>query len=607
MGSFCTFPITLMNDIQAKALAEIFSERNKFILIGLTGRTGSGCTTAANLLGKKKINFPDAEQIRFNGKAFYEKLDVHRYDILKKYAEKNWCDFFTIKVSDVISIYLFQLKTEDLAEFILENKEYKNHFNDSNNFKESIKKIIEKIKSQNKLFFKKFEQICNLTVAHDKEKETSIERPEEFVRLALLVRKVTRDFKKYLKELDTTLYVSTYQAGGNSIRKLGKVDVNYKQTSLDISRLFHLPKTLNKIIKSIRKIRNEAFVIIDALRNPHEVSFFRDRYAAFKLVAINTPDKDRKNYLQQVHKFNVDQLKSLDRIESGKSDGGQIEKNAKSNLLEAMFVFQNVKKCIELSDIHIFNPKNELGNHNVLTAQLVWYFSLMHHPGLVSPTSMERSMQIAFSAKSNSGCISRQVGAAITDRDNSVKAIGWNDVPSGQVPCSLRSVYGALNYFDERVYSHYERNNPEFRKTLKEKYKSLLSQNEKLLNGRSLSYCFKEVKNSIDKKGNQVHTRPLHAEENAFLQIAKYGGVGIRGGKLYTTASPCELCAKKAYQLGIEEIIFIDPYPGIAKEHILQNGNNPPKLSQFHGAVGRGYHQLYESALSYKDELMFLL
>ena len=28
------------------------------------------------------------------------------------------------------------------------------------------------------------------------------------------------------------------------------------------------------------------------------------------------------------------------------------------------------------------------------------------------------------------------------------------------------------------------------------------------------------------------------------LQIAKYGGAKIQGGKLFTTASPCELCSK---------------------------------------------------------------
>ncbi|VEP14548.1 ComE operon protein 2 [Hyella patelloides LEGE 07179] len=577
-----------------KALEEILSERNKFILIGLTGRTGSGCTTASNILNKEKINFPDPEQIRTNGKAFYEELDVYRYTILKKYAEANWQSFFTIKVSDIISIYLFQLSKTKLIEFIYYNQE--KYDNKDKIPKESIKNIVNKIKEKNKIFFNKIKEISDITIFSEKDLSSEQIKHQLFIRLAKLVRKLTRDFKQELKCIDETLYVSIYQAAGNSIRKLGKVDINYKEASFDTSKIFHLPETLNRIIKAIRKIKDRAFIVIDALRNPYEVSFFRDRYAAFKLVAVNAPDQDRKKYLQQVHKFNIDQLDKLDKNESGQWKS-----------LEDRFTVQNVKKCIEMSDIHIFNPRNELKNHNILASQLAWYFSLMHHPGLVSPTSMERSMQIAFSAKTNSGCISRQVGAVITDNENSIKAVGWNDVPSGQVPCSLRSVYGALNHFDERIYSHYERNNSEFRKALEEKYKENIEPKNNSLRGRNLSYCFKEIKNSIKEENNQVHTRALHAEENAFLQLTKYGGIGIQGGKLYTTASPCELCAKKAYQLGIKEIIFIDPYPGIAKEHILQNGKYPPTLTQFHGAVGRGYHQLYESALSYKDELKFLL
>lgn len=578
-----------MNNKQA--LQEIFSVRSNFILVGLTGRTGSGCTTTSNILGKKKTSFPNVENIRFNGESFYKDLDAHRYKLLKKYAENNWNCFFDIKVSDIISIYLFQLETDALAEFISAQGGVKKL--------EKIKDIIKTVKSKNKVLFKHFDVITNATVKH-KEKELSQEEElKRYIRLAKLVRKLTRDFKRGLQDSNTALYVETYQAAGESIRKLGRVDVKYKDKTFDISNIFHLPKTLNRIIKAIRKIRDEAFIVIDALRNPYEVSFFRDRYAAFKLIAINAPDKDRRNYLQQVHKFNVDQLKEMD----GKESGHLIDKNN----LEDIFVRQNVKKCIELADIHIFNPRNEVKNHNILTAQLAWYFALMHHPGLVSPTAMERAMQIAFCAKSNSGCISRQVGAVIANSDNSIKAVGWNDVPSGQVPCALRSVSGALKHFDERVYSDYERNNEEFRNTLASKFDSLIDQNVTLLKGRNISYCFKEVKNSIENEGNQVHTRALHAEENAFLQITKYGGIGIKGGKLYSTASPCELCAKKAYQLGIKEVIFIDPYLGIAKEHIFQNGSNQPVLTQFYGAIGRGYHQLYETTLSYKDELKFLL
>jgi dCMP deaminase len=204
----------------------------------------------------------------------------------------------------------------------------------------------------------------------------------------------------------------------------------------------------------------------------------------------------------------------------------------------------------------------------------------------------------------NSGCISRQVGAVVTDKDNSIKSVGWNDVAKGQVPCNLRSLDGLKNNFDPIVYSEFERNNPKFRLKAEQTLAQLIPvKNE---TGRNLAYCFKSLKNSADDEKNQVHTRSLHAEENAFLQLSKYGGVGIEGGKLFTTASPCELCAKKAYQMGVKEIVFIDPYPGIAVEHILAIGNNPPKLVQFRGAVGKGYHQLYEPLMPYKDELNFL-
>ena len=126
------------------------------------------------------------------------------------------------------------------------------------------------------------------------------------------------------------------------------------------------------------------------------------------------------------------------------------------------------------------------------------------------------------------------------------------------------------------------------------------------LRGLNLSYCFKDIQNLIDGDKNQVHTRALHAEENAFLQITKYGGEGIKGGMLFVTASPCELCSKKAYQLGIKNIIYIDPYPGIAKDHILNSGDHKPNLQLFSGAIGRAYYQLYEPVLSYKDELEML-
>lgn len=162
------------------------------------------------------------------------------------------------------------------------------------------------------------------------------------------------------------------------------------------------------------------------------------------------------------------------------------------------------------------------------------------------------------------------------------------------------------NDFQGKKYSPFERSNAIFRKKAKQILDILSADEyEEAMRGLNKSYCFKDIKNFSSHENNQVHTRSLHAEENAFLQISKYGGTGVKNGSLYTTASPCELCAKKAYQLGIKEIVFIDPYPGIAKEHILESGEHPPKLTQFRGAIGRAYHKLYEPVMPYKDELVY--
>lgn len=575
----------MMND--AGSLSKLFLERSKFIVIGLTGRTGSGCTTAASIMQGDDPDVPDLAGLRYKGRSFYEGLDAKRYDILSRYARKNWKRFFSIKVSDLISAYLRSMTRDDISSFIAA-------CDPAGRLQpEDVEKMLASGVYDNDINVRRNQRIIQSILDHDQDLRQEDLKKMSVLRSLVSYRDFTAGFKKDLDSLLPGLYVETYQAAGNSIRKIGKVSVDYKKTSFDPEQIFHLPETINRIIKVLRKSFGSAFVVIDAIRNPYEARFFRERYSAFYLVSINAPDTDRSAYLRNIRKFDEDRIKKIDDAESGTSA-----------LEDGEFVAQNVKRCIEMSDIHLLNPRNELDNNNILKAQIAWYVSLMIHPGLVPPTAMERVMQIAYTAKTNSGCISRQVGAVVTDIDNSIKAVGWNDVPSGQVPCSLRSLEGLLHSFDPLVYSDYERNNKKFRKRASERKDAFASRDD-LLCGRNLSYCFKDIRNSLDRKGNQVHTRSLHAEENAFLQLSKYGGEGIQGGKLYTTASPCELCAKKAYQLGISQIVFIDPYPGISRQHVITIGSKCPELVQFRGAVVKGYHQLYEPTLPYKDELEY--
>jgi len=290
-----------------------------------------------------------------------------------------------------------------------------------------------------------------------------------------------------------------------------------------------------------------------------------------------------------------EELQSLDEIE--------YESAGQSNY--GLFFHQTISECLSIADIHLFNPDVKNDRYFFLTEQIAKYISLILHPGLINPTHIERCMQIAYVASLNSGCLSRQVGAVITGPDFSVKAVGWNEVPEGQVSCNLRCTRNYCNSRDRETFSNFELEDVKFQKALFA-LEHEVSQCD--LGGMIYSYCFKDIYNELSGGiKNQVFTRALHAEENAFLQLSKHGGQGIQGGKLFSTASPCELCSKKAYQLGIKEIYYVDPYPGISTSHILNFGEHGnPKVQLFYGAIGDAYMRLYTPRIPVKDELKLL-
>lgn len=55
----------------SEMIRKIYDERRKFIVIGLTGRTGSGCTTTASILTSESPDFPKEKDVKFNGNYFF--------------------------------------------------------------------------------------------------------------------------------------------------------------------------------------------------------------------------------------------------------------------------------------------------------------------------------------------------------------------------------------------------------------------------------------------------------------------------------------------------------------------------------------------------------
>jgi deoxycytidylate deaminase len=408
----------------------------------------------------------------------------------------------------------------------------------------------------------------------------------------------------------------------NNFRRSGQP---FKTEETDPENIYKIARIINRIIKATKQeSEGECHIVIDSLRNSLEINFFKERYSAFYLITVKS-DRRRTRLIEmyKVDECKIDRLLEIDEDEYGSSD-----------FQKGIFYAPDVQNCIQMADYHINNrllkedfiTESKDNTFCSLDEQLMKLQGLIQQPGLITPEPTERVMQIAYTAKLNSGCISRQVGAVVTDDEFSTKAIGWNDVPKGALPCSLRNVKEIANPKMEFGFTQFELgkglketeqiNHGELDKERdKERDKESKEFNkyndtslpDAQLGGRNCPYCFKSTYNAFSGEKNQVHTRSLHAEENAMMQISKYGGQGLKNGYLFTTASPCELCAKKAYQLGIRTIYFIDPYPGISRNHILKSmEGKDPKMVLFSGAVGKAYHKLYEPFLSQKDELALL-
>ena len=93
----------------SKALETVFSESSDFIIIGLTGRTGSGCSTSASILSMNKLPLPDI------GNSHYTGNEARKYRIVKKYIDNKWQPFDWLQVRSVITRYLLEL---NFSEFV---------------------------------------------------------------------------------------------------------------------------------------------------------------------------------------------------------------------------------------------------------------------------------------------------------------------------------------------------------------------------------------------------------------------------------------------------------------------------------------------------------
>lgn len=447
-------------------------------------------------------------------------------------------------------------------------------------------------------------------------------------------------------------FTKLFQKFGNSIRKYGNIkfenDNNGDDNNLKgAPDVFEIPRKIVQFIKVLRHPFSEnrcrpVRIVIDSIKNVFEATYLRQRYSSFYLFAISADEEIRKNRLlnNPQKRLTMRDIQFIDWNEyssegckiyqkgKNKKDGieyefykhitehginGEIKNDEKKLFLHdavreyayenklQQFYLQDVAASIENADVFISNNHNDGIPKNIdLRWEIVRNVCLIMFPGLVMPTPIERCMQIAFAAKCNSGCLSRQVGAVVTDKEYNILSIGWNDVPCGDISCSQKNLVDLCKWEDKTAYSKYELENREFRERIS-KFNYRNGNLSRLLRGLPLRYCFKDI--HMEGK-NPMRSRSMHAEEKALATCSNE----CEGGFLFTTSSPCEMCSKNAKNHKIKKIFYIELYPGISESQYSTSGDpsNVAKHILFTGAIGRAYMQMYTPIMPQKDILDLL-
>lgn len=638
------------------SLDNFYKLRHNFIILGLTGKMQSGADQIVKLLSQDSLTEDQSNFLRDfqNEYKFISQSESRKVRRIVDFFEfkENWIKFEVIDYRNVILLFILHQNFDkdskkfagNICNWILKLGNYKEFITPrigsekgisvgstdyiNNEFKEEISKGITSIN----IDFSSGKTLLDVLKNLEKEHSTSsgFFFDDKFKSFGNLFYKSLDSFSPFLRH--KFIHITTY-----CLRRFGTLDLSIIEKNPDADNLEHIyivADVINRLIKIYRKLNNnQARIIIDRLKNSYELMYFREKYSGFYMVNSSRIEKDRLKLVRDKlnkskSKTNLDQNFSLinklddteyliDEFKKGEFDSYDIENCVQKSDYHVVIrnsfsdeeIIRNCKKVAEQQQKKQIDRTNEAYVYQPFIHQILKLVALIQQPGLVTPTYIERIMQSAYNAKLNSGCISRQVGAVVTDSHFSVKGIGWNDVPDGQTSCANRDLRDLVSSSDDS-FTNFEKGQTEH------KYIDGKSFNEKInldfsiqetelknnLKGRPCSFCFKGFHNSYEAKENQVHTRSLHAEENAMLQIAKFGGQPLKGGNLFTTASPCELCSKKAYQLGIKNIFFIDLYPGISQNQILEGGKSNPSVYPFQGAIGKSYQKLFEPFMSIKDE-----
>lgn len=276
--------------------------------------------------------------------------------------------------------------------------------------------------------------------------------------------------------------------------------------------------------------------IIDSIKNKEELETLRLVYRdMLHCIGVFSPMPVRERRLQDEQMTLAEVYRLVDRDSGEEFEHGQ-----------------TVRETFPRSDYFL---RADGSSAKALEERLQRYLNLVFDIGVVTPAPAETAMYQATAAGRNSGCLSRQVGAALVDLSGQLLSVGWNDVPRAdgglyvEGPASL----------DRRCMNWSGRcHNDEEKKAISSEVVEALVK-DGIIESEDVERAIERVLNS--RVGQLIEfSRAIHAEMHAILSGLGAFGSRVVGGSLYCTTFPCHSCARHIVAAGIKNVFYIEPY-----------------------------------------------
>lgn len=357
------------------------------------------------------------------------------------------------------------------------------------------------------------------------------------IRLSKFIKEFTKsiDFEKIK---DKNEYYHKLIESGNKLREkhgssiLAELAIN----EIAVNRETTKDEDQEKDFKSKR-----VCYVIDSIKNQEEFDLLRLIYRdIFYFVGVFSSLEIREKFLED-QGLKKDQVYKLFDRDSG----------------EELNFGQKVSDTFIQSDFFLRIDKS---TSQTIDTKLSRFLNIVFKTEVITPSYQETAMYLATAASGNSACLSRQVGASITDKNGEVLSVGWNDVPKSGGGVYQFSEQDSLGQNDHRCMNLKGGLcfNDEEKKLIREILVDELIE-EKIVDERNRNSLIEKLKKSRIKELIEF-SRAVHAEMLAIIHASQKSGDRVIQGKLFCTTYPCHNCARHIIAAGIKEVYYIEPY-----------------------------------------------